>query len=343
MRCTLFILLGLALGSCGPPTSRVTLGESAQKPLKVTELQQDSENRLALLAQQTSLSNNAVFSGYRANAASNWQNNWTRRIDLSGVSWSQRQAGTAITPRHIVYAGHYPIKKNKPISFHDRQGNLHRRKIIKAISLRRKELPVKFDVIVGLLDLPLPPEVKTYRLLPLRSDYQHTLIDVPILVTEQKRQVFINRIRRVTGRNLSMKYDKEETLWPTKPLVKGDSGHPSFILVGGEPVLVETHTGGGSGTGPFYSGEELLPNLEKAVADLDASYRIQYIPLDREIIPASPEPEPRAPTTRTSPIRFPTSQPQRPQSGQTTTPSTPSPRRPRVRRVPTNNADETSE
>lgn len=250
------------------------------KPLKTAELAVDAHARLKVLATQAPLSANSVFSNYKSRNVSLWSNGWTRRIDLTGVSWSQKQSGTAITPRHIVFAAHYKMKTGSVIRFHDRDGQPHRRTVQDLISFRNRDDAARADIAVALLDEPLPSGVKSYRLLPPRNDYGQTLPGCPVLVTEQKRRVFIHQVNRQVGSSIFFHQHPDFPASLYKYLVMGDSGNPSFLLVGGEPVLIQTHTGGGSGAGPFYSEPSIFAALQAAVAKLDPSYQIRTVPLD---------------------------------------------------------------
>lgn len=329
VRPLLLVLFTSYLSACMPPKEEVTLGPAAVKALKTTELKTDSQSRLQLLGSQADLSSNSLFSSYQKKTTSSWTKGWTRKLDFSGVSWSQRQAGTAITPRHIVFAAHFPIKIGKSITFHERSGIVHSRKIVKVISFRGQKVALekRSDIAVALLDTPLPPSIKNYRLLPPRTDYSHTLPGTPVVVTEQGRRAFIHQVRNASSKSISFERNKNvpESLY--KPLIKGDSGHPSFLLVGGELVLIETHTGGGGGSGPFYSSAPLFKALQEAVAKLDPSYRIRTVPLDPQLAPAPPKAKPAQSTqSPNGPSQAPITRPTQPSS---------QPRLPRVRRVPT--------
>ena len=315
------------LAACNPQGSEpISLGAPAQKALKTTELSADGKTRLKTLEAQTDLTNHTIFSSYRANANAQWSNNWTRRIDFTGVSWQRRQAGTAITPRHVVFAAHYPVKTGVTITFHDRAGNPHQRTLTERISLRKNSIEEgRSDITVVLLDSPLPPSIKPFRLLPPRTDYEYTLPETPVIVTEQKRRAFIHKVSRPYRNIISFRKNESFSESLYKNLIKGDSGHPSFILVGGEPVLIETHSVGGSGSGPFYSSPAVFKALEKAVAELDSNYRIKTVPLNPELAPAPPQKEKKnlSTTNNQNSTRSPSS------------PYSPRPRLPRVRRVPT--------
>ena len=230
-----FILLSLAglLNACNPQVGpRVTFGPPPSKALKTTELAADATQRLNILSSQTNLSNNSLFSAYRPNAVSSWNGGWTRSLDFTGVSWTRKQAGTAITPRHIVFAAHFIPKSGTPLTFHDRSGNVHKRKVVKLISFRGRKAPEEYrsDIAVALLDSPLPPSIKTYRLLPPRTDYERTLIGSPVIVTEQGRRAFINKIRAFHTKEISFAKNENVPANLYKSLIVGDSGHPSFFI-----------------------------------------------------------------------------------------------------------------
>ncbi|MDG1671900.1 MAG: hypothetical protein P8H96_13615, partial [Akkermansiaceae bacterium] len=59
-------------------------------------------------------------------------------------------------------------------------------------------------------------------------------------------------MRTVNRFMIAFEYDVADTHGWGKKLIKGDSGNPSFLIDGQELVLVETHTSGGPGAGPFY-------------------------------------------------------------------------------------------
>ncbi|GHC67713.1 hypothetical protein [Roseibacillus persicicus] len=326
------------IGGCNPNRESVTLGEPANRALRTAELADDANRRLKTLEHQTPLTSNSLFTRYQKRSVSQWNSGWTRRIDFTGVSWSHRQAGTAVTPRHLVFAAHYPLKVGTSLTFHDRAGMVVSRKIEKLVSFRNRKEGLRADVAVALLDRALPPSIKTYRLLPPREDYSHTLPGCPVLVTEQGRRVFLHQVRSVSKNSISFtkNADYPEKLY--KGLITGDSGNPSFLLVGGEPVLIETHTGGGPGSGPFYSGTELFRELERTIAELDPSYRLKTVPLDPQVAPAppkkTPESLPRKTPTVTRVPQSPTSKPS------TVNPEPNKPRLPRVRRVPPPNGSE---
>jgi len=179
-------------------------------------------------------SDNAVFQKYSANKSATYATNWTRGLDLSGVSWNRKQTATMISPLHFVSAAHYPRKIGQSVVLHDSQGKLVARKVV---DLKRV---VGADVSVGLLDRPVPSGIKYYPV--PRPGQESVLVGRYAVVTEQNKRIFRHRIKMIKGNGLVMAYHLEKGL--NKRLIKGDSGNPSFYLSGDRLVLLETHTGG---------------------------------------------------------------------------------------------------
>lgn len=282
---------------------------------------------LEKLAEQAEGSNQ-LFDHYHASGAVKWNQGWPWQLDLSGVAWDRSNTATAITPRHVVMASHYPRKQGEELVFHDRTGRRHVRTVEKVVHFR--ERGAVGDVAVGLLDSPLPRSIRTYPLPKERSDDGQALIGALALVTEQRRALYFHRISRVHAGMLGMTYDRKLPESRRKPLVTGDSGHPSFILSKGELVLVETHTTGASGAGPFYGSATVLKAIREIAQELDPSHSLRTIEMDsttlasakagRKALPNSYVPQAKPSTSPTQPRPEPTTMP-------------PAPRKPRPRVV----------
>ena len=76
---------------------------------------------------------------------------------------------------------------------------------------------------------------------------------------------------------IAFKHDKTESHGWSKNLVVGDSGNPSFLIVGNELVLLETHTTGGPGAGPYFGDPTVQQSVRQAVQKLDPAYRIRMV------------------------------------------------------------------
>jgi len=210
-----------------------------------------------------------IFDDYHADGGANMADGWTRGMDMSGVSFNDKRTATLITPRHIVMAKHYARPALAPVIFHDRNGKRLERKIIGLAA-------GKGDVMVGLLDAPAPSNYTHYSL-PDTSSNIPALVGTPVIVSDQKRSLFVHLIAGIGGGGISFKHDQNKQYGWGKNLVVGDSGNPSFLIVGTKLVLVETHTSGGPGAGPFYGDPAVQAGIRAAVAKLDDSYRIQTV------------------------------------------------------------------
>ena len=111
------LLLSLAglLNACNPQGSgQTSLGPPLTKALKTTELAADATKRLEILSSQTDLTNNSLFTAYRPNTTSQWNNGWTRRLGLHRsflVKAPSRNCHYSATHR---FAAHYPLKPGTP-------------------------------------------------------------------------------------------------------------------------------------------------------------------------------------------------------------------------------------
>jgi hypothetical protein len=150
--------------------------------------------------------------------------------------------------------------------FHDRSGKRIQRKIIGFSA-------GKGDVMVGLLDEPVPSNYHSYALPATGS----ALIGKPVIVSDQKRNLFVHLVAAISNGIISFKHDSSKRYGWSKSLVVGDSGNPSFVISGNELVLVETHTTGGPGSGPYYGDPAVQNSVRAAVRKLDPSYRIRTL------------------------------------------------------------------
>ncbi|MBK1827475.1 hypothetical protein [Haloferula rosea] len=219
-----------------------------------------------------------LFKNYRVDGPVLWNQGWPWKLDLTGVAWDRSNTATAITPRHVVMASHYIRKQGEPLVYHDRKGNRHVRRVEKVIHF--KERKFSGDVAIGLLDQPLPASVRTYPLPAPRADGGEALIGATALITEQKRKLYFHQIGRISNTTIGFRSDRRNPESRQKKLIAGDSGHPSFILSKGELVLIETHTGGGAGSGPFYGAKAVQDCLSTIINELDPAYRFRTVNVD---------------------------------------------------------------
>jgi hypothetical protein len=103
------------------------------------------------------------------------------------------------------------------------------------------------------------------------------MIGKPVIVSDQNRNLFVHLIDGVGMGLIAFKHDTSESHGWSKQLVVGDSGNPSFVIVGNELVLVETHTTGGAGAGPYYGYPAVQQSVRQAVQKLDPAYGIRTV------------------------------------------------------------------
>ena len=212
-----------------------------------------------------------IFKKYVPHGNSVMNPGWPSKFDASGVAWNDKRTCTLITRRHVLMAKHYQRRPSTPVVFHDRQGRFVSRNIIASKA-------GSGDYAVGLLDKPVPSNYTAY-LFPSPSPHlKAKLMYKPVIVTDQHRRLYFHQIISFSGSNIVFRHNKLKR-GHIKNLVSGDSGNPSFIVVGGKQILIETHYGGGAGVGPFYGDDRVQAEVKKMVAELDSSYSIRTIQL----------------------------------------------------------------
>lgn len=210
-----------------------------------------------------------IFDSYLSDRDANMADGWTRGMDMSGVSFNDRRTATLITPRHVVMAKHYSRPAGAPVIFHDRGGNRIERKLIGFA-------PASGDVMVALLDEPVPSNFRSYPLASTSTN-PSALVGRHVIVSDQNRKLFVHLVSGIDRGIIVFRQDESDTHGWGKNLVVGDSGNPSFVISGNELVLVETHTTGGAGAGPYYGDPGVQASIRTAVADLDPTYRIRTV------------------------------------------------------------------
>jgi hypothetical protein len=138
-------------------------------------------------------------------------------------------------------AGHFARPVKASAIFHDRAGQPVERFIV----------AVRFvgnDIAVGKLNMAVPSDIKFYRF----ADASDAKPGTPVIVLDQTKTASIHEISAVNGLSVSLTYSAKVDPIYRRNLIVGDSGHPSFLLKNGQMLLVETHTFGGPGSGPFY-------------------------------------------------------------------------------------------
>lgn len=263
------LLLFAALFACTSPDIP-NMAPAASQRLSVADIRTDSDQRFDSLLQGAT--DNSVFASYNPDGPSSWGRNFTRRLNFTGVGWNDNRTVTLVSPVHVVMAGHHQLPVGSTAVFHGRDSKPYHRKIEAIENIQG------IDIAVGKLDSPLPSIVFPYRVLPPSASYA-TLAGCLAVVTDQNRRAFIHEVSEVRGDGLVLAYSSRVPAHLKKTLIGGDSGNPSFLLVGGELVLVSTHTYGGPGIGPFYSSPRVFAAVNIAMTRLGGGHRLKVVPL----------------------------------------------------------------
>jgi hypothetical protein len=200
-----------------------------------------------------------LFTYYQPKSNSKWRNNWTSALDFTGVSWNDARAATLISPSYVVMAAHFTRDSHTPVMFHDRSGKPYERYIVAV-----RMLGAVGDISVGKLNLPLPGQIKTYRFATVADAAPGT----PVITTDQTLTASIHEVAATGGGHVAFNFNSKIDPIYRRNLVVGDSGHPSFILKKGELLLLETHTTGGPGAGPFYGDPAVQAAIRGAMSEM---------------------------------------------------------------------------
>lgn len=211
-----------------------------------------------------------IFKKYDALGDSVMNDTWTRKFDASGISFNDFKTCTLVTRQHVVMANHYKREVPSSVVFHDRYG----KRIERILVATRRVLG---DCAVGLLNVPVPAGYKVYPLLTPEAGLEDRLKGEFVLVTDKNKRLFVHEVGGISGDRIYLRYDASKKLGYGKRLVTGDSGNPSFIMVNGEPVLIETHHTGGAGAGPFYGSAALIENLKSQIVALGGKGSIRLV------------------------------------------------------------------
>ena len=181
---------------------------------------------------------------------------WLKDVDFSCVSpWNSGggrvRAGTAISKRHVIFASHFPLAKGCRILFVGQDGE-----VCPCYIDAVKEVGLKLDMSIGLLNAELTPNIHPAKILPVGFEkHLGDMRGLPVVTFNQFEKAFLTEVSVVPTNALrscmmcSRRPKNSDWGRFRENIVSGDSGDPAFILIGNEPILIYCLTGGGSGAG----------------------------------------------------------------------------------------------
>jgi hypothetical protein len=172
------------------------------------------------------------------------------------------KAGTAVTPRHVVFAGHYSFPIGTTLRFVAANNA-----VIERILTHTSGIPGVWDLRLGLLSSDLPASITPAKVLP--SDYANWMphwvapYRVPGIRLDAEEKALVGD----AANNDWYKPTDTKRLEFYEDLIGGDSGNAGFLLVNSSLVITNTWYSGGAGGGaPIHAN---IPAINQSMAALD--------------------------------------------------------------------------
>ncbi|GEM_PF-2435433 len=203
---------------------------------------------------------------------------WAASLDLTGMSpWNatgaNTRAGTLVSPRHIVFAKHYPVSTtpgSNDIVFVTADN----------VTITRQVVGVAFpgdDTAVGVLDSDVPPSIGFFKVLAKGwGKFLWQITDLPMLHLDQEEKAIARELNFLSGKSIQHTNASGALRFPfSETIIGGDSGNPGFFLIDGEAVLALTHFTATSG--PFYT--KYITEVDAAMTALGGGYQLTTLDL----------------------------------------------------------------
>lgn len=246
-----------------------------------------AESLDALLVGKTPSTAKPIFST-QDHADSSYTRNtgsWVASLDLTCVSpWNSGGgtafAGTAISPRHIIFARHYQIPNGSTVRFVTDENVVVDRTMTTSQALGGSGFAC--DLTIGLLSTALPETITPAKVLPANVlDYLPSLDEfysLPCIAITRQELALVTDLYSLSNSFASCHVPVNATrLTFFEQLVSGDSGNPCFLIINGVPVLVTTWTYGGAGSGPRIHA--LHTEINAAMTTLGGGYSLTDVDL----------------------------------------------------------------
>ncbi len=229
-------------------------------------------------------------------------NGWAYDLDLTCISpWNSSggvyYAGTLISPRHVLYAAHFPPPVGAVMRFISKTNSVVERTVIATRNVLGSGYCPDFGV--GLLDANVPSEITFARVLPdsWSNKFQNTYgMYLPGLCLDQEEKALVTDVNTLLqAANTTNALASFITPLDTNRLafyeskVGGDSGNPAFWIIDNQLVLLTVWTFGGAGAGTSIVKNK--PLINQLMSQVGGGYQLAEMdlseyPVLREAVPA---------------------------------------------------------
>lgn len=202
---------------------------------------------------------------------------WLKDVDFSCASpWNEKfgnlRAGTLISPRHIVFAAHFPLGGGY-IQFVAPDGDVCKRELGAS-----KTVPGT-DIRIAVLSSDVSSDIRPAKILPENfADYIGDGGGLPVVTFDQEEHALLTELNPILGgetaKFLSSRPSRDRSRAHfQETVISGDSGNPAFLLIGDQPILIYCLK-----TGGFGAGQSLLyyrDEIQKVMDALCPGYRLE--------------------------------------------------------------------
>jgi len=198
---------------------------------------------------------------------------WAKNIDLSPLSpWNSnggtQQAGTLISPRHIVFANHFPVPNGSTLIFVDMNNNSYIR------TLSNQAQIVSTDIRIGVLDSDLSSnvsfcQVASFDLVSITDSNNK----VAALYTDQEEKALVGDFYNTSSNGNMRQPSNAQRASFYEQAIGGDSGGPVGFVYNNKLILLFTFFhGNGSEDGP--SIPYYINQINSAMTTLGGGYTL---------------------------------------------------------------------
>lgn len=224
------------------------------------------------------------------------------------VAWNNKTGiekkvgGVAITPRHILYAGHAAYSPNDIVYFCSKNNEIYARTIVEVRNHESYVDASTWDFGIARLDSDLPAAIEVVKVLPKDAyqyfqtdDFSDTVLtdpdvtagDVLAMTTDQDENAHIRRISELDFGSFDYnnpdsgyhEYELERDTgdysnW-SETVVAGDSGSVATLVINGECVLLGVMSKALNSytvQGAFLGAPNVYKEVNDLISDVDAAY-----------------------------------------------------------------------